>query len=151
MSAPTCSELRERLALGLSVAGGLYATHLAYCKGCREEAVRTERLLDAIAEDARIEPPPELDGRLRRLLLETPIPARLSRVSAAGLAVAAFLALFFTLAVALAEAGAAEDGLFQAFRIAMGYMAVSAAVTLPLLLKLHSQGHLTLTGREVPN
>ena len=96
-----------------------------------------DRIRRLLASDAKIEPSPDLDARVRGMLRERPAPAPsplLHPAPAIGLALGAFLAMVASIASPLAEAGAAEYGPLIAVALGTVYLALSAAATLPLLL-----------------
>jgi len=130
-----CERLRAVLTGGETPTGEA-AAHLERCAGCRGEAARLERLLDALGGGATLEPPAMLDRAVREALGRHEAPRRLliRPFTAIGLAAAAFIALVVALGGTLAEAGAAEYGPAIAALAATAYLAISAAATIPLLL-----------------
>jgi hypothetical protein len=93
-------------------------------------------VLEQVAADSHLEPSPELDRRVLRLLTETPqaVPPLLRPFMAGGLAAAGFIALVSAGAGALALAGAGEQGVLAALSLGLGYLAFSAAASLPVLV-----------------
>lgn len=135
MREPGCAEVIRRLALGEPTERDGLASHLSRCADCRRESLALQPLLQELAADAQLDPPAELDARIRRLLLDAPpLPLLFGRpVVAAALAIAAFLAVVGSVAEILAQAGAAEQGLWIALTLGSVYLALSAAAVLPLL------------------
>jgi hypothetical protein len=99
-----------------------------------------ERILQLLASEASVEPPRALDRAIRARIRRPAIAGRPVRrqALAAGLAVAAFLALASSLGIAWAEYAGGEPGLLIATWIALVYAAFSGAATLPLLLSRRS-------------
>ena len=135
MSDARCEQARRRLMEGDAPEADL-ARHLEDCADCASEASRLESLFVLLRADASAEPAAALDTWVRAMLAGPSEPARwfVRPVASTGLATAAFLCLLVTVAVWLAEAGAAEGGLLLAFVIGAVYLTISTAVTLPLLL-----------------
>ena len=96
------------------------------------------RLAARLRESAELPVTAALDHRVRTTLRTMPLAVRTFEfpVMAAGLAVAATLAMTVSLALPLASAGAGEDGVLIATAVIVGYLGVSSVVVLPLLLKL---------------
>jgi len=131
-----CRSVVERWVVGDPADREQLAAHLERCAGCRDEVRELTRLLGWLAEDAAIEPSPVVDARIRRRLslgLAAAQPFR-RPLLAAGLALAAFLAVVAALADALARAGATELGPTLAVALGSAYLALSAAAVVPLLL-----------------
>jgi len=146
MSDLRCEEVRERLALGEPAHEGDLSRHITRCEGCRLEAERIGALLGLLARDAELDPPEHLDALVRTLLatpslVRSPVARPFFRPGiAAGLAGAGFLALLTALAVAWAQAGAAEKAPLMAIVFMLFYVGLSMTATLPLWFLRHKLG-----------
>ena len=135
MTTPPCEPVRRRLALGETREPDDPA-HLASCSGCREEGSALAVLLRELGRDAVVAPPATVDAAVRRVLA---IPAILQpmprRTLAVGLAGGSMLALLAGIGSALAETGAAEDGLFFAVASVLTYLTICTAAALPVVMR----------------
>jgi predicted anti-sigma-YlaC factor YlaD len=131
----TCAEAKSRLALGHAIPEEV-AEHLARCSACRDEAASLSALFRGLAASAEVEPAPIVDEQIRRLLqgAHAGHPGVLRPVTALGLALASTMALATVLAFALAQSGAAEQGVVAAGAVVLTYLALSSTATLPILL-----------------
>lgn len=96
-----------------------------------------EAILSALREEAELAVPERLDRKVRRMILERPAPSRpyLAPVAAAGLAMAALLALFGGLAAAVAEGGSGSMGPVWVGMGTIAYLAVCSTLMVPILAK----------------
>jgi len=137
MSERDCDETRRRLALGEVEATADLREHLASCAPCRREAEQLAGLLSRLAEGAEIEPGCDVDRRVRELILNAPARSRwaLNPTIATGLAAGSLLSLLSAAAGAVAQGGAEGTAVAPALVAVTAYFALSAAATLPLLLR----------------
>ena len=96
---------------------------------------RTDAVIQCLRHDAIHEPPAWLDAHLRSQFSELEQASRIRPFIASGLASAAFLAVLAGLASTWADTGFAEWGPVIAVMIGIGYLAISAAAALPLLIE----------------
>lgn len=102
-----------------------------------EQNVSLETIVSALKEDAETTVPESLDRQVRRLILERPAPGQpyLAPVAAAGLALAALLALIGGLAAAVAEGGSGSMGPAWVGLGAVGYLAICSTLMVPILMR----------------
>lgn len=137
MTETTCTRVRAEATLAENPPSAATRQHLASCRACREELVRLERVLAALARDAEVHPSPEHDRRMRRLLRGARTARSLMRPGlAAGLGLASFVALVGGLAAEVAGKGAGDSALPVALLAVSIYLAMGGTATLPLLLRL---------------
>jgi hypothetical protein len=132
MKTVTCEEARERMMLGEDED---LATHLESCESCRREAGALRGLIDGLAATREIEPPAALDAVVRAAI-SGPVawsPLR-HPYAAVALAVGALVVLVSGLTAWLVETPLAERAIAVVVPAALGYLALSSAATLPILL-----------------
>ena len=133
MSDPNCTEVRRRIALGEAIG---VTPHLERCPGCQSDAARTHALLGALTAGAALSPPVTLDERVRRLIAGTnPAPKSvLSPAPALALAALWVAGIAVTLTFVLSATWLGERAPAIALFLVVGFLVISAAAMLPLLL-----------------
>jgi len=133
MNEQKCSDVRKFLALGET---DRIAGHLERCASCRREAEKVETLLSSLAEGASVKPPAELDSTVRAMIDEMPAARGPfpSPITAAGLAMAALLAMICGVASAIVEQTAADTAPAWVVLGALAYLVVCTVATVPVLL-----------------
>jgi anti-sigma factor RsiW len=129
-----CDRVRDELALDERPLSTETRTHLAACAACRKESAALVALHEGLRRTAIAEPSPEVDLRMRRLLLGHGAGRPFaSPLVAGGVAAGGLLALVTGLASLLVGTGAVEQGVPVAVAIITSYLAISSAAALPLL------------------
>jgi hypothetical protein len=95
----------------------------------------TDAIIDLLKRDDLHEPPPWLDAQLREMILEDANASLIRPFVAFGLTSAAFFAVLVGIASVLADTAIAEWGPGIAVGIGLGYLAISAAAALPLVIE----------------
>ena len=141
MKTVTCEEARERMMLGEDA--GL-AAHLESCESCRQEAGSLRSLIEGLAASREVAPAAALDAAMR-VAIRGPAgswsPLR-HPYAAVALAVGALVVLVSGLTAWLVETPLAERAIAVVLPAAFGYLALSSAATLPILLWRRRMGRL---------
>lgn len=95
----------------------------------------SREIIDQLKRAPLHEPPPWLDTQIREMVLDGGNASMFRPIIAFGLTTAAFLAVLVGLASVLADTAIAEWGPGIAAAIGFGYLAISAAAALPLLIE----------------
>ena len=134
MDIVTCEKVRKRMMLGEDEG---IAAHLESCESCRQEAGSLRNLIAGLAASREVLPPAALDAVMRAAIrgpMWTWSPLR-HPYAAIAMAVGALVVIVSGLTAWLVETPAAENSLAIILPAAFGYLALSSAATLPLLLQ----------------
>ena len=135
MREPNCERFREQIAVEPQRPSDELLRHIRGCDGCGDELALLQDALGILRQTAEVAPRPELDRAVRDALGLSPKPQTALRpFLALGLATAGLLAFVAAIAVAFAQAGAAERGPILAALAVWAYLALCCTASLPVLL-----------------